>query len=113
MGWSDISISLAGPIVNDLKHHFTDRWNFIFNQKYLARDENKYSPLESGASREQSGGNLTGGNHQRFHHGMRHVMRRDDEYGEQRESQDQAGGEVNIQLTRRYVSPASHRLPSS
>jgi len=26
MGWSDISISLAGPIVSSLLIHFADRW---------------------------------------------------------------------------------------
>ena len=31
MGWSDISISLHGPIVHDLRKHFVDRWNFIYN----------------------------------------------------------------------------------
>jgi phospholipase D1/2 len=28
MGWSDVSISLSGPIVEDLKDHFAQRWNF-------------------------------------------------------------------------------------
>ena len=31
MGWSDISISLHGPVVHDLRKHFVDRWNFIYN----------------------------------------------------------------------------------
>jgi phosphatidylserine/phosphatidylglycerophosphate/cardiolipin synthase-like enzyme len=26
MGWSDISISLSGPIVSSLAIHFVDRW---------------------------------------------------------------------------------------
>jgi len=26
MGWSDVSVSLSGPIVNSLLIHFTDRW---------------------------------------------------------------------------------------
>lgn len=26
MGWSDISISLSGPIVDSLSVHFVDRW---------------------------------------------------------------------------------------
>ncbi|KXS09244.1 phospholipase D/nuclease [Gonapodya prolifera JEL478] len=34
MSWSDISVSLAGPIVTNLVAHFVDRWNFIFGQKY-------------------------------------------------------------------------------
>ena len=30
MGWSDISISLHGPIVEDLRAHFAQRWNLIY-----------------------------------------------------------------------------------
>lgn len=100
MGWSDISISLSGPIVKSLIHHFTDRWNYIFNQKYLARAENKYTPLESVVSHPQPSADLFGDVHQRFHHGMRHMMRRD-EYGGQQDSQGQDDGQANIQLTRR------------
>ena len=33
MGWSDVSISLQGPVVEDLKAHFAQRWNFIFFEK--------------------------------------------------------------------------------
>lgn len=29
MGWSDISVSLHGPVVEDLRRHFVERWNFI------------------------------------------------------------------------------------
>ncbi|KAB5545947.1 phospholipase D active site-containing protein [Coniochaeta sp. 2T2.1] len=100
MGWSDISISLTGPIVDNLKDHFTDRWNFIFNQKYVSREENKYSLLESAKPREQASGDMFHEAHQGFQHGMRHVMRRDDEYGEQRDFQDQNSGVSNIQLTK-------------
>ncbi|KAL2807962.1 phospholipase D/nuclease [Aspergillus granulosus] len=34
MGWQDISVSLTGPVVSDLCHHFVQRWNFIHNLKY-------------------------------------------------------------------------------
>ena len=34
MGWSDLSFSLRGPVVEDLRAHFVERWNFIFNEKY-------------------------------------------------------------------------------
>lgn len=30
MGWSDVSLSLRGPIVEDLRDHFAQRWNFIY-----------------------------------------------------------------------------------
>ncbi|KZF26507.1 phospholipase D/nuclease [Xylona heveae TC161] len=45
MGWSDLSISLRGPVVEDLKVHFVDRWNFIFNEKYNVREDSRYSRL--------------------------------------------------------------------
>ncbi|EAQ87264.1 hypothetical protein CHGG_03883 [Chaetomium globosum CBS 148.51] len=47
MGWSDISISLSGPIVDSLAIHFTQRWNFIFNKKYSTRDIGKYQLLQA------------------------------------------------------------------
>ncbi|KAK7748633.1 hypothetical protein SLS53_000654 [Cytospora paraplurivora] len=46
MGWSDISISLVGPIVNSLAIHFVDRWNYIYGQKYNDERDEKYRPLE-------------------------------------------------------------------
>lgn len=45
MGWSDISISLHGPVVGDLKEHFVQRWNFIYNEKYDVRKDVRYSRL--------------------------------------------------------------------
>lgn len=45
MGWSDISISLRGPVIEDLRRHFVDRWNYIFDTKYYARNEGRYSKL--------------------------------------------------------------------
>jgi phospholipase D1/2 len=45
MGWSDISISLHGPVVQDLRRHFVDRWNFIHDEKYTVRRDARYSRL--------------------------------------------------------------------
>ena len=45
MGWSDISISLKGPVVEDLRAHFVERWNFIYNEKYDVRKDTRYSRL--------------------------------------------------------------------
>ena len=45
MGWSDVSISLHGPVVEDLKEHFVQRWNFIYNEKYDVRKDVRYSRL--------------------------------------------------------------------
>ena len=48
MGWSDVAMSLMGPAVEDLKIHFTQRWNFIYKSKYDAREVNRpgYTPLD-------------------------------------------------------------------
>jgi phospholipase D1/2 len=45
MGWSDISISLKGPVVQDLQEHFVERWNFIYDEKYNVRRDQRYSRL--------------------------------------------------------------------
>ena len=60
MGWSDISVSLHGPAVQDLQRHFVDRWNFIYDEKYTVRRDTRYSrlplsgPLGQSASRPPS-----------------------------------------------------------
>ncbi|RYO77046.1 hypothetical protein DL766_008963 [Monosporascus sp. MC13-8B] len=112
MGWSDISISMKGPIVNSLLEHFSDRWNFIFDEKYTAKDPGKYERVEL----RQSGSR---GHHhhtlddmsERFQRGFRRVMG-EDEY-EDREGGYGGGYDrpraASIQLCRRRVSiwPAS------
>ncbi|KPI38498.1 Phospholipase D1 [Cyphellophora attinorum] len=45
MGWSDLSISLHGQCVQDLRHHFIDRWNFIYDEKYNVRRDARYSRI--------------------------------------------------------------------
>ena len=45
MGWTDISLSLTGPVVEDLRDHFVQRWNFIYNEKYDVRKETRYAKL--------------------------------------------------------------------
>ena len=45
MGWSDISVSLHCPAVQDLRRHFVDRWNFIMDEKYNVRKDVRYSRL--------------------------------------------------------------------
>jgi phospholipase D1/2 len=44
MGWSDLSICLQGPMVEDLRAHFVQRWNYIFAEKYNGVDD-KYKLL--------------------------------------------------------------------
>ena len=50
MGWTDISLSLHGEVVEDLKEHFVQRWNFIFDEKMESRDDPKYAKLTHTAS---------------------------------------------------------------
>ncbi len=107
MGWSDISISLSGPIVNSLILHFTDRWyvlseagprrtasrksagdgadlkgacvrNYIFNQKYIARDEGKYQLIQPGVSHAGPSQSLLpeGGQFLGLHHHFRRGLSR-------------------------------------
>ncbi|PYI02789.1 phospholipase D/nuclease [Aspergillus sclerotiicarbonarius CBS 121057] len=45
MGWSDISVSLHGQAVEDLRKHFVQRWNFIYDLKYQSRNNSRYSRL--------------------------------------------------------------------
>lgn len=59
MGWSDVSVSLHGSVVEDLQLHFVERWNFIYNEKYNVRKDVRYSRLsfkqqEVGAHPDQS-----------------------------------------------------------
>jgi phospholipase D1/2 len=45
MGWSDISLCVQGPVVQDLMFHFTQRWNFIYDEKYDTRKDSRYVRL--------------------------------------------------------------------
>jgi phospholipase D1/2 len=49
MGWSDITISLNGPIVDNLLTHFVDRWNYIYGEKYTRKDKGKYQAIAESA----------------------------------------------------------------
>ncbi|KAJ5894676.1 Phospholipase D/Transphosphatidylase [Penicillium taxi] len=46
MGWSDISVSLRGAVVEDLRRHFVERWNFIYDLKYKAENNTRYGRIE-------------------------------------------------------------------
>lgn len=66
MGWSDVSISLHGPVVEDLQLHFVGRWNFIYNEKYDVRRDVRYSRLtfklqEVGANPQQGSSSVPHG----------------------------------------------------
>ncbi|RKU48974.1 hypothetical protein DL546_009487 [Coniochaeta pulveracea] len=106
MGWSDISISLSGPIVNSLIEHFTHRWNFIYNQKYVSRIPAEYQPLEprrtQGRAEYGGGGHGFGEVRQRFQHEFRHHVLREEDSEPRREYQgrEDEDGQAQIQLTR-------------
>lgn len=45
MGWSDLSICIQGPMIEDLKAHFVQRWNFIYWEKYDVQKDARYHAL--------------------------------------------------------------------
>ncbi|KAF2867628.1 hypothetical protein BDV95DRAFT_610540 [Massariosphaeria phaeospora] len=51
MGWTDVSLCLSGPAVQDLRTHFAQRWNFIYDEKYSkkATRYTRLDPTRSGA----------------------------------------------------------------
>jgi phosphatidylserine/phosphatidylglycerophosphate/cardiolipin synthase-like enzyme len=56
MGWSDVALCLSGPVVQDLRTHFTQRWNFIYDEKY-SHKSSRYTRLPDTSSGAQQGGN--------------------------------------------------------
>lgn len=51
MGWTDVALSLRGPVIEDLRAHFAQRWNFIYFEKYEVRDNDDYHPITFKESR--------------------------------------------------------------
>lgn len=45
MGWTDLSICISGPVVQDLREHFVQRWNLIYEEKYRVRKDVRYELL--------------------------------------------------------------------
>ncbi|RYP82035.1 hypothetical protein DL770_005718 [Monosporascus sp. CRB-9-2] len=78
MGWSDISISMKGPIVHSLLEHFSDRWNFIFDEKYTAKDPGKYERIELRRSDGRGHHHTLDDMSERFHRGFRRVLGEDE-----------------------------------
>lgn len=58
MGWTDVSLCLRGPTVQDLRTHFAQRWNFIYDEKYSkkATRYERLDPTRSGAQQAQQRG---------------------------------------------------------
>lgn len=61
MGWSDISVSLHGAVVEDLRRHFVERWNFIYDLKYKVRNDTRYAKLALYGQPLSSSGQQPGG----------------------------------------------------
>ncbi|KAF1836290.1 phospholipase D/nuclease [Decorospora gaudefroyi] len=55
MGWSDVALCVAGPVVQDLRTHFAQRWNFIYDEKYSIK-ATRYARLPETSSGAQQGG---------------------------------------------------------
>ena len=132
MGWSDISISLRGPVVKDLREHFVERWNFIYNEKYDVRGDTRYSRLslmQNPFSSQSQGndisqrGDPSGFGSRKSHHGGHHHRMHDlGEKFEQRLEQgmqevqdqylggDEVGG-ISCQVVR-SCSKWSHNVPT-
>ena len=115
MGWSDVSLSLSGPVVEDLKTHFAQRWNFIYNEKYHGKNESsRYSllPEEDGRAHHHRLHGEMGqiGDHMRdrVEEGFEHVQAR---HFEGREHPRQLGtGAVPCQIMR-SCTKWSHGVP--
>ncbi|KAF2161258.1 hypothetical protein M409DRAFT_59260 [Zasmidium cellare ATCC 36951] len=91
MGWSDVALSAKGPIAEDLKAHFVQRWNFIYYEKYDVRKDERYQPLVYSPMRAgiighpyqpaQDGQGVEGDGQ---YHGFRERMRQQFEQGRER-----------------------------
>ncbi|KAK4505731.1 hypothetical protein PRZ48_003696 [Zasmidium cellare] len=91
MGWSDVALSAKGPIAEDLKAHFVQRWNFIYYDKYDVRNDERYQPLVYSPMRagiighpyqpSQDGEGVEG---EGQYHGFRERMRQQFEQGRER-----------------------------
>jgi phospholipase D1/2 len=55
MGWTDVALAIQGPAIHDLRSFFTERWNFIFKEKYEEQRTEKYFALESPHDQAESG----------------------------------------------------------
>lgn len=68
MGWSDVALCLSGPVVQDLRTHFSQRWNFIYDEKY-SKKATRYARLPDTSSGAQQGGVHSPPMQQRGHEG--------------------------------------------
>ena len=115
MGWTDISICLRGPIVQDIKAHFVQRWNYIYEEKYRAQDDSRYTPLvledtangyyqqdgKNAASLEGPAISQQEPTYEHSHHNpLRHFYRGDEQSDYEGRDGGNGGSSVSIQLVR-------------
>ncbi|KPM38755.1 hypothetical protein AK830_g7800 [Neonectria ditissima] len=82
MGWSDVALSMNGPIVSNLVEHFVDRWNFIYAAKYKNKNPGKYTKLEidhESSRGHQSHDDYLGGLTDQFNRGLSKLMSHGDD----------------------------------
>ncbi|KFA67692.1 hypothetical protein S40285_00963 [Stachybotrys chlorohalonatus IBT 40285] len=98
MGWSDVALSLEGPIVDSLIDHFVDRWNFIFKDKYETKNPGKYHKLHDphGHSLGESAEHYLGGISEHLSRGMSKFMHLQDEQTQEQPASEQ----TRIQVVR-------------
>ncbi|CAH0048808.1 unnamed protein product [Clonostachys solani] len=102
MGWSDVALSMTGPIVDSLVAHFADRWNFIWQQKYKSKNQGKYNVLTVKDINQEEDDSTLDHLTNRFNRGMSRLMHfgSDDNDDEGRPARGQDGQTTKIQLTR-------------
>ncbi|KAF5673758.1 phospholipase [Fusarium heterosporum] len=96
MGWSDVALSMNGPITRDMVDHFVDRWNFLFKEKYSKKNPGKYHKIElpprdsasRGDRRSRGEDDYLGGLTEQFSRGMNRLR----SFGEHDEPHDRDRG---------------------
>lgn len=96
MGWTDVALSMGGRIVNDLVSHFVDRWNFVLEDKYAAKDPDNYHPLSGGGLSSAEG--VMGAPSSAPDEDSTDVFSHEHPEGHA------TSGDMHVQLVRRYVS---------
>ena len=101
MGWSDISCSVEGVIVQDLTKHFTDRWNFIFDEKYNVRKDIRYTRLSMLAPQGRPGSSYAQGQQGPNQQGP----------NQPGTAYNQSAPQINVQQTQQPSIPAGQFAP--
>ena len=104
MGWTDVALSMQGPIVRSLSHHFKDRWNYIWNEKYKTKDPGEYrefsdipkAPRAEEPSSMFGSGGFLGGIGESWNRGLNRFI--DPESSDSRSMP--TGSDVQVQLVR-------------